>query len=220
MLDFYREPYVINSRKLTKRSLATTFVKTFLLMLYPLPAVYIACTAWYLIFHQNHFHFHKEVKEYVVAGFIPAFMIVYSMLTAVFLTRVIEEYKAVRMAVKRYDLHAFMDLRDEDVSPLAHALMTILALFLIGAFMGLEYPNASSGVLIVGVTTYIFSFIFWVIREIDDPFEGIWFIRNIHPEWMELDCKEWREEHYVRIRKGKLTNDGPGVVANDTSSKE
>ncbi len=206
-LEFYREPYMINSRRLTKTKLVTTVIKTALLMLQPAIPVFIACTIWYLVLYQNHIHFHKEVKEYWVAYFMPSVTLIYSVTSGWFISKVLEEYKGVRMAIKRYDIHTFMHLRDEDVSPLAHALMTILAIFIIGGAMGLEYPTPWSGVLLIGSTTYIFSFIFCLIREIDNPFEGIWFIKNIHPEWMEIDCRQWREEHYMRERRKRLTHD-------------
>jgi hypothetical protein len=105
------------------------------------------------------------------------------------------------MAIKRYDLQTFMDLRDEDVSPLSHAIMTILAIVVILQVMSLEYPSVAWGCLFVGGTVFIFSFIFTVIREIDNPFDGIWFIKNIHPEWMDVDCKVYRLEHYRSARE-------------------
>lgn len=214
MSDWYRRPYDINSRKLSVDKLIITLKKTAILMTYPIPAVWIAISVWYIVFHQYGIHFPKHVAEYVYAGFIPATMVPYSIATGVFVAKTIDKYYEIRKAVKRYDLETFMILRDEDVTPLAHAFMTIFALFEIGAWALLEYPNGWWGGLIVGSVTYLFSFAFVIAKEVDDPFEGVWFIKYIHPEWMEIDCKEYREKHYAKMRKQNnfLEPEKPRVV--------
>ena len=77
-------------------------------------------------------------------------------------------------------------------------LYSILALSVLATFMGLRYPDATSGIGVIGATTYIFALLFWVIREVDDPFSGIWFIKHVPDGWLEHNPREWRDQFYLK----------------------
>lgn len=171
------------------------------LLALPLLATATSCTFWYFVLYTRDMHIHEDTKDISIAAWIPTFGVLYCLLSAVVLGRVFQEYKDIRDAIKSYDIETFMNLRDEDISPVFHVLMTILALCLIGAFMGLKYPTASSGFWYIGSTTYILSLIYWIIIEVDNPFTGVFFIKNVHPEWMKLDCRTWRDERYKTKRR-------------------
>lgn len=178
-----------------------TVIKLLPILLISLVPAAFTCTVWYFGFYRTSLHFLSEVSEAVIVCWITFVGFLYSILTGVIVTSVVGEYKAIRMAIKRHDLETFMSLRDEDVSPMIHAFMTVLALFGIVTFMGFEYPNMETGIGAVGAVTYVFAFIYWIIREIDDPFYGFWFIKNIPPGWLECDPKVWREKYYAKIIK-------------------
>lgn len=183
-----------------------TAAKLFLLLLLPLPAAAFACVVWYVAFFRNGLHFHDDLEDNVILSWISIFGILYSLLAAVIIGAVFEEYKRIRMAIKCRDIATFMSLRDEDISPIIHSIMTVLALGVLGTFMGLTYPDAISGAGVIGATTYIFALLYWVIREVDDPFSGLWFIKHVPDGWLDEDPKEWRNVYYAQVTA--KTNDG------------
>jgi hypothetical protein len=124
------------------------------------------------------------------------------LLAAIIISTVWTEYKAMRVAVKKYDFETFIDLKDEEMSPLVHVLMLVLSSFILMAFMGLKYPNAISGLMLISSTSYLFLLMFFVVREIDDPCSGIWVIKDIDPQWLKVDAKEWRN---IRVREARET---------------
>lgn len=178
-----------------------TAIKAAMLMSYPVLPTICVCLFWYYALYTNHIHFHEKLLEIATAAWIPTFGILYALFAAVVLNTVWNEYKNIRMSIKCYDIATFMNLRDEDVSPVVHVMLGIFSWAVLGAFMGLHYPDALSGLACVGSTAYIFGLIFFVIMEIDNPLSGIWFIRNIHQEWLDTDVKVWREGHYRKIKQ-------------------
>jgi len=171
-----------------------TTLKCFLLLSLPLPSTVIIITIWYFSIYRYHIFFAESMEGIITAAWIPIFGVLYSIFAAIVLSTVWNEYKTMRKAVKRYDIEAFIDLRDEEMSPLIHVLIIVLSLAVLGAFMGLKYPNFWSGALLISSTSYLFALVFWVIVEIDDPCSGIWFIKNIHKEWLNIDPKSWRKK--------------------------
>jgi hypothetical protein len=149
---------------------------------------------------QKEIHFHDGLKDIAIAAWIPTFGILYALMAAFVVNTVWSEYKSIRMAIKCYDITTFMNLRDEDVSPLVHVMTGVFAFGVLGAFMGLPYPDAQSGLVCIGSTTFLFGLVFFVVMEIDNPLSGIWFIKNIHEEWMQIDVKEWRKDHNKKIQ--------------------
>ncbi len=160
----------------------------------------LMCSIWFFCFERMGEHFLAKVSETVIISWVTFVGFLYSILTGVIVTQVASEYKAIRMAIKQNDIETFMSLRDEDVSPMIHAFMTVLALFAIATFMGFEYPDAFTGIGAVGASTYLFAFIYWIIREFDDPFYGFWFIKNIPEGWLDHDPKLWRQEYYSKTK--------------------
>ena len=114
-------------RKSAKRWLgkcAETALKALWLVAYPLAISAVICTGWYVVLFKHHIHFDDDIKDIATAAWIPTFGIIYALVAAVILNTVWSEYKEMRMAIKRYDLARFMELRDEDVSPLIHVTKT------------------------------------------------------------------------------------------------
>ena len=63
--------------------------------------------------------------------------------------------------------------------------------------MGLDYPNAVSGLIVISSTAYLLTLIFFVIGEIDDPCDGLWFIKDIPEEWLVIDVDEYRKKYFI-----------------------
>lgn len=169
-------------------------------MLYrPLPATIGLLLFWYFVFYKNNIALDDNGE--IIVTWISIFGILYGLLAAVVLTTVWNEYKMMRTAVKRYDFETFVDLRDEEVSPLVHTLMFVLSGTILIAFMSLKYSNTANALVFIGSTAYLFVLMFLVVYEIDDPCGGTWYIKNIPKEWLAVDVKKYREEE--RHKKGR-----------------
>jgi hypothetical protein len=103
-----------------------TSIKCSLLLSYPAGPAICVCLFWYFVLFEHHIHFHEGLTEIAVAAWIPIFGILYGLLAAVVLNTVWTEYKNLRMAIKCYDIATFMNLRDEDMSPLVHVMTTLV----------------------------------------------------------------------------------------------
>lgn len=197
MKIYRRDPFRQGFRTWLGKVVETT-IKSSILLCLPIPATVLACSVWYFGLYTRGVHFHEDLEDYVILSWISMFGILYSLMAAVILGDVFKEYKQIRMAIKCRDIFTFMTLRDEDVSPIIHTIMTILALTVLGTFMGFLYPDALSGIGVIGATTYIFALLYWVIREVDDPFSGIWFIKHVPDDWLKHEPRMWRDEFYLK----------------------
>lgn len=178
-----------------------TTIKCAILLALPLFPTALLVAIWYYALFNRSVFFNEKLEGIITAAWIPAFGILYSILAAVVLSTVWGEYKAIRAAVKKYDVEAFVDLRDEEMSPLVYMLMATLSAAFIGPFMGLKYPDPKSGLFIISSVAYVLWLIFFVVVEIDNPCSGIWFIKSIHAEWMKIDPKTWRAARCEEAKK-------------------
>ncbi|HTY39868.1 MAG TPA: hypothetical protein VMC43_02155 [Candidatus Paceibacterota bacterium] len=176
-------------------------VRCALMLLFPVPFAAASLAFWYFAFYQRGIHFMDGAEGIATAAWIPTFGILYALVAATVLESVWEEYKTMRTAIKKYDFNTFADLRDEEVSPLIHTTMFVLSAAVLGGFMGLKYPDFTSGAFCVTTTAYLIALIFFVIVEIDNPFSGLWFIKNVHDGWLETDVKEWRARRVAEAKK-------------------
>jgi len=208
MLVFRRGFHGPNGTRTKVLKFLETSIKCALLLLLPVPFAVGAAIFWYFLLFKQEIHFGESMELIITSAWIPTFGILYTLMAAIVLSTVWAEYKSMRTAVKRYDFETFVDLRDEEMSPLVHVLMVVLSIAVLGAFMGLKYPSPISGILLISTTTYVLALIFFVIIEVDDPCGGIWFIKNIHQEWLAMDVKKWRAKRAQDARKKFLEHQG------------
>jgi hypothetical protein len=176
-------------------------IKTIWVLLVPVPFSALIFLVWVLIFCQNNIHFSESMEVIVTAAWLPGFFFLYSLLTAVIFTTVWEKYKSIRAAVRKWDVDAFMNLRDESMSPLVHALVLTFSAALLLGFMNLKYPDIFDGMILVVSTSYLLFLIFFVIVEIDNPCSGFWFIKSIPEKWLKINPKVWREKRSEEAKK-------------------
>ena len=179
----------------------TTFEKCLLLFIWPTFIGGLTCLGWYYLLYKNAIHFVEKLEGIVTAAWIPQFGILYSLLIAIAVNTVWSEYKAMRAAVKRYDFDAFIDLRDEDLSPVVRVILGTFSLAVLVGFMFLKYPDAVSGIVVVFGVSFLLTLMLVVIIEIDDPCAGVWFIKNMPEIWLTIDAKKYREERSRKLHE-------------------
>lgn len=191
--------YLKNSPRLDKY--IETALKVIAIVIIPLPSTTLIALFWRYTFYYYNVHFDVGMEGIVTSSWITEFGILYVFLAGLVATIVLSEYKKMRMAVKKWDLDTFMDLRDEEMSHLVYAVIVIFSLFLLFSFMMLDYPKMWDGLVLVSSTAYLLTLILFVITEIDDPCSGFWFIKSIPPEWLKIDPKEYRKIRSLEIEK-------------------
>lgn len=182
----------VGFKKILKRDFTTMFKCLWMLIL-PIPYTLSAVFVWYFVFYTQNIYFDPTFEGIAITALIPGFFILYSLIVAILLSVLWTEYKTMRMAVKKYDLETFMDLRDEEMSPLVHTLVFVLSACVLGGFMILNYTDVTSGIICIASTSYLFALVFFVLVEIDDPCSGIWVVGSIPKVWLHIDAKAWRD---------------------------
>ncbi len=179
--------------------LETIFKSTLLLVWPTFFAALVAC-GWYFFLFKHDIHFNDGVNDIIATAWVGVFGILYSLLATMALNTVWSEYKSIRTAVKRGDLDTFVDLKDEELSPLMYVLVSVVSIAVLGGFVFLKYPDAISGGIIVYGVSFLLILLLLVVAEIDDPCAGLWFIKNIPDEWLKVDPREFRKR---RADKGE-----------------
>lgn len=183
------------------RRLGATVVKSAIIMGLAIPYSLFATLAWYFILYRNHYDLGDGAEIVATAAWLPYLAVATSIINASILTKVLDEFKEMRYAIKQYDLEKFMMLSDEDVSPLIYALLIVFDACIIGGFMLIHYDSLIHGAFIIWTSTYVMALFLLVIRELDDPLQGVWYIRNVHQEWLNMDRKSWRVKYYAAKRE-------------------
>lgn len=171
-------------------------IKAGVAMMLPMPFVGFIYWAWLHYFQPKGWHLgHKTSSEVLVPGLIPTLCLLFGFLAATMLVTVWKEYKMIRSAVKRQDLETFIELRDEQISPLVHILMFIQAMSIILCFMIIDYEVPSEGLFCIALCSYLLAIYFVVVVEVDDPCHGLWHIRSIPESWLETDPAKYRQRY-------------------------
>jgi hypothetical protein len=199
-IELYKKRYKKPLRDNMKKAFALG-MKSLIMLLIPIIPTLLAVGFWYFVVFQNQLCFNEKMENIIVAACIPTFGLLYCLLVAVVFNTVWTEYKSIRLAVKRYDIETFVDLMDEEISPLVYILIGIRSLSILGSFMLLKFPEVKWGAIIISSTAYVLFLVFFVIREMDDPCSGVWFIKNLHSEWLTIDVRKWRAERCEESRK-------------------
>ncbi len=204
--------------KVFSKLVETTLRCIGILCLAAIPTI-IVVEFWWHVFYLRHVHVDPEMRETLLTAVIPGFFITYSLLASALITKVFDEYKQMRMAVKRADIDSFMLLADEDLSPLLHGMALLLASAVLIGLMMLGFPDFFHGTLIIGGTTYIFALLCVVVYEIDDPCHGFWVIKSIPDDWLKQDPKKWRATRF-KFDKIEVTVSDSEVAVKATTSED
>lgn len=195
-MQIYRRKISFRSAEVKLQRFLETALKTGLIAVYAAPLSWIATALWYFLLFKHDIHLNEKMEVIATASWIPLFGIFYGFLASTLIAKVFEQYSDMRLAIKEYNFDQFALLRDENLSPLMHGLMSVLAGMTLAGFMAIKYPTELQGFIVVGSVSYVLSFIFYVVREVDDPLGGVWFIRHVHEGWLEVDVKLWRTKRH------------------------
>ncbi len=205
---YFRRRVHTSPLRVRAKKVLTTIWKCLLLCIWPVLIGVAGSLAWYQWLFRADIHFEEKLEGIITAAWIPEFGILYSLLVAIAVNTVWTEYKSMRTAVKRYDLDTFIDLVDEDLSPLVHTMVLVASFAVLAGFLLLKYPGPwSGGILIFGVT-FLLALMYIMILEIDDPCSGLWYIKSIPEEWLEIDAKEYRRKRCEESRAQYLKKNG------------
>lgn len=153
----------------------------------------VALGVWHLLRYFG-IHLDKSSEVPVTAAVIPTLGITYSIIAALVLNAVWEEYRKVSVCVITDDRDTFLLYRDERIPLMIHLLLGVLSLFLIGSIMLIDYDHIWSGRCSVFSITFA-CVLYWVVAtELDDPARSVWFKERIPQEWLEIDIDVYRAE--------------------------
>ena len=201
MLFYKRKRHFYPMRKRIARGWET-FLKCLALFLVPTAVSTLVSFGWYYWLFIPDRNFGDGMQELIATAVLPTLGIIYGiMVAAIAVQTVWGEYKNMRLAVKRYDLDTFMDLRDEELSPLIHVIVGIVSFGMLAGFLVLKYPAAVKGATVIFGITFLLVLMYVVAREIDDPCAGLWYIKGIHEEWLAIDPKEYRARRCEKLRQ-------------------
>jgi len=201
MLDIYRRDVKQPQTRSRVEKYGELAIKGIILFAIPLPFAAFFTWVWYHWIFSRGLYFNGEMETIITCAWIPMLAIWYGLVTTRVLDTVWTEYKAMRAAAKRgtRGVISFVRLRDERVSALIHAVICALSVVILVAFMVIKYPGVWGGVCAIASTSYLLVLVFIIIKEIDNPCGGLWFIRRIPPLWLGINTRRF---HY---RVAKLT---------------
>lgn len=166
-----------------------SFKRHALLVLQPFGATCIVSLIWTLM-RMSGIHLAGEDTELVSVAIVNTLAIVFSLIYAVVLSAVWDNYKKVTLCILQEDKEKFLLYRDERMPIVMHLLLGAAAGALIGAVALLEWHSYWSGLFGVFSVTFVISF-FWIgAAELQDPKKSPWMAERIPAAWFEEDVDE------------------------------
>lgn len=201
-----------------KRKLAVAW-KCVKILSYALPPTGGAVLWWRLVVYGNGVHLHERFEGIATAGWIAGSAVIYGLFTADVLEAVNNRYHDKRMASKREDgQEDYINLIDEELSPVMYTLVAILSLFFLGGFLFIKYPDVTCGYVCISSISYILALIFFVIKEVDDHLNGTFVIKSIPKELQGIHAKQYRLKRNASAHKAfreRVEQMGPEVLLPD-----
>ncbi len=118
--------------------------------------------------------------------FIPGML--YATVVAFVINRVAGQNNRIRSSIKTMNAVLFLEERDLRTQPLMHLMMIIVSLITwIEVFMS-QYSSKEIAILAIGCYTFLATFLYLVVIEMDNPFTGVGKIpeKDIPERWMEM----------------------------------
>jgi len=208
MVIFKKKKHFRPFRERVRRG-AETALKCLVLFSGPTFVGGLAGIAWYFAPFRHDLHVDDGTRDIIVHAVLPILGMAYSIIVGVSaLATPWTKYMEMRIAVKHYDVDVYMDNEDEELSPLIHGIVGTLAVAMMLSFMVLPYESATGGFSIVFGVAFVLALMYFVVRQIDNPSTGLWYIKGTPPEWEGVDPTKYREERCRAAREAFIKKNG------------
>jgi hypothetical protein len=108
----------------------------------------------------------------------------HSILAAIVLGKVWEEFKEVCRCVRNEDRTKYKSCVNERIPGMIHLLLATMSTIIVLGTMLVEYQNPWSGIASVGSLAF-FLVLYWeVATTLDNPAKAPWFIGRIPDDWL------------------------------------
>lgn len=151
----------------------------------PLLASGLLAAFWRLIFFQFDINVGKADETALTNMVVPICAMFHSILAAVVLGKVWDEFKVIRRCLKKGDEDSFRDCVHDRIPMMIHLLLGTMSFIIIGGAMLVEYHRAFAGVVSIGAISF-FLVLYWeVATTLDNPVKAPWFAGQIPGEWLK-----------------------------------
>jgi hypothetical protein len=195
----------MSSKKLSKKDDAKrkwgSFVKHSLMLVRP---VLITCTVdvlWWWMWSLG-ISFPKHGPNEMIITVVLVVVVPFGILAAEAIRTAWNKNEQIIDSILPKDEHKFMRYRDEKILIPVHIMLIAFAsmtVLLVGLF---HYLDAWVGLVLVSVTTFSFSLVWSIIRELEDPRRSQWVRERVPRQWFEADVDEFfslgKEDHPVQ----------------------
>lgn len=127
--------------------------------------------------------------------FIPGML--YATVVAFVLNRVTGQNNRIRSSIKTMNAVLFLEERDLRTQPLMHLMMIFVSVMTgIEVYIN-QYSSKEIAILAIGCYTFLATFFYLVIIEMDDPFTGVGKIpeKDIPEGWLKMTMLDILENH-------------------------
>lgn len=148
-----------------------------------LKAVAFAFVALAIFYFFINLHTTKE-DEAVMVGIFQVIMVVWALLSAFLYARADEEWKKVQTAVLTDDQKTFLVEAPKRIPATFQTLYGVVSA--IAVIAGWGFHLASPVVFVsLGLFNFLVGFLYLIIRDLDDPIEGVVNVEDVPAEWLK-----------------------------------
>ncbi len=139
---------------------------------------------WYQLFFANGIFLGKMDESAITNMVVPICAMFHSILAAMVLSKVWEEFKVVSRCIREEDRETFDICSHERIPGIIHVLLATMSIIIIVGAMLVEYENPLSGMFSVGCLSF-FLVLYWeVATTLDNPAKAPWFIGRLPSDWL------------------------------------
>jgi hypothetical protein len=150
----------------------------------PLACSVVIAFLWRYVFFDYKLNLGKSDETALTNMVIPICAMFHSILAAMVLGKVWEEFKVIRHCLLENDRERFQACMHERIPGMIHLLLGTMSMIIISGIMLIEYSNPWSGITAVGAVTF-FLVLYWeVATTLDNPIKSPWFVGKIPSEWL------------------------------------
>lgn len=181
---------MLSSKKLSKKDDAKrkwhSFVKHLRMLMRPVIITCMVDALWWLM-HSLGISFPEHGPNEMIITVVLVIVVPFGILAAEAIRTAWNKNEKIIESILPRNEHQFMRYRDEKILIAVHVMLIAFAtmtVLLVGLF---HYPEAWVGLTLVSITTFSFSLIWSIIRELEDPRRSQWIRERTPAKWFETD---------------------------------